>query len=105
MDFDTIKPAVKAYINRLGKKVRISRAMLYGSIVQGSATPSSDVDMIVISDDFAKKDSDERSAVLYRASVGFPYDLHVYGTTDKEFTEASPLSTLGQIRMQKTLIL
>ena len=105
MDIDTIKPAIRAYINRLGKQVHISRTILYGSVVQGSATPSSDIDMLVLSDDFAKKDPDERSRILYRASVGFPYDLHVYGTTDREFKEASPLSTLGQIQKQTLLTL
>ena len=48
-------------------------------------------------------DLDERSKLLYRASVGFPYDLHVYGLAPREFNQASPLTALGEIRRHQTI--
>lgn len=103
MDINAIKPAINSYLSNVQKHVRVSKALVFGSIAMGTATPTSDIDLLVISDDFTDIDADERSKLLYRASVGFPYDLHVFGTTNNEFTNASPLTTLGQIRRGKTL--
>lgn len=105
MDIDTVKPAIISYLINVRKHVHVSRAMLFGSVAAGNATSTSDIDILVISDDFINKDPDERSKLLYRASVGFPYDLHVLGTTQNELLNASPLTTLGQIRESKTILL
>ena len=91
------------FLKNIQKHVHISRALVFGSIAKGTATPTSDIDLLIISDDFAGFDADDRSKFLYRASVGFPYDLHVYGTTTNEYLHASPLTTLGQIRNEKTI--
>lgn len=103
MDLKHITPAITAYIANLKKRVQVDGAILYGSFAQGRARQESDVDLLILSDDFASLDEDDRLRLLYRASVGFPGDLHVYGVTPKEFSTASPLTTLGDIRQQKTL--
>lgn len=98
MDIKTIQPVVKRYIDSVAKRVKVQAAYLYGSVVQGQSTDESDVDVLILSEDFGALNPDDRSKMLYRASVGFPYDLHVYGVTPSEFASASRLSTLGQIR-------
>ncbi|MBU2597456.1 MAG: nucleotidyltransferase domain-containing protein [Planctomycetes bacterium] len=102
MDIRTVKPAIKNYISNVAKYIRIDSVLLYGSLVQGCRNVN-DVDLLVLSDDFASMDPDERSKLLYRASVGFPYDLHVYGLAPQEFNQASPLTTLGEIRRNQTI--
>jgi uncharacterized protein len=103
MDYIQIKPELDKYIVNIRKQIRVSRALLYGSIAEGKSDSYSDVDLLIISDDFANIDIDDRAKMLYRKSAGFPYDLHVYGTTTSEYTNASPLTTLGQIRQSKTI--
>jgi predicted nucleotidyltransferase len=103
MDIQTIKPEVKKYLKNVSKHIRITDALLYGSFAEGRAQDASDVDIIVLSDDFINVDPDERSRILYRASVGFPYDLHVYGYTPEELKNASPLTALGQLKKNKTI--
>ena len=103
MDPQTVRTAIDQYLTKLGQKINVSEAILYGSVASNSATPDSDVDLIVISNDFSDLDSDTRSQILYRASVGFPYDLHVHGFTSQEFDNASPLTSLGQIKKQQVL--
>lgn len=103
MDIQAVQPAVKQYIEAVAKLIHVQEALLYGSLVEGKQSQTSDVDLLVLSDDFLSMDADERSKLLYRASVGFPYDLHVYGVTQNELTSASPLTTLGQIRQEKTI--
>ena len=102
MDIKKVKPAVKKYLLKVGNRIKIDSALLYGSLAQGRRQ-ANDVDLLVLSNDFTAMDADERSKLLYRASVGFPYDLHVYGLAPKEFNQASPLTTLGQIKQTRTI--
>ncbi|MBI3955875.1 nucleotidyltransferase domain-containing protein [Candidatus Gottesmanbacteria bacterium] len=103
MDLEQIKPAITTYLTRVRSRIRVDGALVYGSFVRGDTTPDSDLDILILSRDFASLDEDERERILYRASVGFPRDLHVYGVTPAEFASASPLTTLGFVRAQKTI--
>ena len=98
MDFQKVEPAVKKYLNKLKRKLPLERVILFGSFAEGKAREGSDIDLIILSSKFAEMTEDERLKLLYRQSVGFPYDLHVYGLTPKEFQSASPLTTLGEIK-------
>jgi len=102
MDIRTVKPAIKNYISNVAKHIHIDSVLLYGSLIHGRQNVN-DVDLLVLSDDFASMDLNERSKLLYRASVGFPYDLHVYGLAPREFNQASPLTALGEIRHHQTI--
>ena len=79
MDFQQIKPAVKNYIKTISRDMPIKEVVLFGSFAEGKATEESDVDLIILSDKFSQMDEDRRLRFLYRRSVGFPYNLHVYG--------------------------
>jgi len=103
MDFEQIKPALISYLHRLEKQLTINQALVFGSIAQNQADETSDVDLLILSDDLSKFDEDDRARILYRASVGLPFDLHVYGLTPQEFDTASPLSVPGALKHQKTL--
>ncbi|HJZ04423.1 hypothetical protein A2634_03155 [Candidatus Amesbacteria bacterium RIFCSPHIGHO2_01_FULL_48_32] len=98
MDQTTITPLIKQYLGRLQKYVSVDQAILYGSLPAGTNKEDSDVDLLILSSDFSKYDPDSRLKIIYRASVGFPYDLHAYGVTPEEYASASPLTTLGAIR-------
>ena len=101
MGFTEIQPALKAYLDRVKQHVTISKALVFGSVAEGTARSDSDVDLLILSEDFASLDEDDRAKLRYRASVGFPYDLHVYGFTPQEFADASSLTSLGAIRNLK----
>ena len=103
MDINTIKPTLNAYLRRVGQHVHVTDALVFGSVALGTATPTSDVDLLVLSDDFEHLDPDDRDKLLYRASAGIPYDLHVLGTTPNNYSQASAQTTLGQIRSGATI--
>ena len=103
MDFEQIKPALKSYLKKLSLRVGIAQAIVFGSIAEGKATADSDIDLLIISPDFARFDQEEREKLLYRTSVGLPFDLHVYGFTLKEFDAASTLTALGLLKKQKVI--
>lgn len=98
MDFEAVEPEVKQYLKRLKKKLPIEEVILFGSFAKGRARRDSDIDLIILSKKFAHLSDDERLRILYRTSVGFPYNLHAYGFTPEEFYSASPLTTLGEIK-------
>jgi hypothetical protein len=98
MDFKQVEPAVKRYIAKVKKEVPVKQVILFGSFATGKAKKDSDVDLVILSERFAKMDEDQRLRILYRNSVGFPYNLHAYGFTTKEFNSASPLTTLSEIK-------
>lgn len=98
MDQTAITQNLKSYLTRLSKFVSIDEAYLFGSSSTGTAKEGSDIDLLILSHDFSKYDPDARLKIIYRASAGFPYDLHAYGVTPEEYASASPLTTLGAIR-------
>lgn len=98
MDQAAIIQSLKDYLTKLNKLVSIDEAFLFGSRSTGTAGEHSDVDLLILSQDFSKYDPDTRLKIIYRASTGFPYDLHAYGVTPEEYASASPLTTLGAIR-------
>lgn len=98
MDQAAITQNLKSYLAKLSEFVSIDEAYLFGSSSTGTAKEDSDVDLLILSRDFSKYDPDTRLKIIYRASAGFPYDLHAYGVTPEEYATASPLTTLGAIR-------
>lgn len=99
MDIQKIQPAISAYVQNVKTRIHLTDAFLVGSTARNQASDTSDIDILLVSQDFSSLDPDERSRILYRASVGFPYDLHVYGVTPDELMTASPLTTLGQMKI------
>lgn len=98
MDQTAVTQSLKDYLIHLAKFVSIDEAYLFGSSSTGTAREDSDVDLLIVSHDFSKYDPDTRLKIIYRASAGFPYDLHAYGVTPEEYATASSLTTLGAIR-------
>lgn len=103
MDQTAIQNAIKTYVSQVKNEIGESEAYLVGSYAKGTVNQNSDIDILIVSPTLSKYDTDERSRILYRASVGFPYDLHVYGVTPEEMASASPLTTLGHMREESMI--
>ncbi len=73
--------------------------MLYGSYAYGTPCSRSDIDLVVLSSDFAQMDRrhcQEQLAIwAWQAGVG---DIEALGSTPEEFKAASDLSLLGEVR-------
>ncbi len=46
--------------------IRVERVLLFGSYARGDPAESSDIDLIIISDDWANTSLNERLSILYR---------------------------------------
>jgi hypothetical protein len=102
MDTRAIEQVISDYRNALALSIQVQEIILFGSHLEGSATPDSDVDLIVISHDFAALSEDERLDILEDAAeVAAPTVaaiIHSWGFTPQEVAQASHLTTLGYVR-------
>ncbi len=65
--------------------VRVKRIILYGSHALGKAREDSDIDLVVVSDDFEDLDLWERLCLLGRSRIGIKRPMEILGITEKEF--------------------
>ncbi|MBL7159568.1 nucleotidyltransferase domain-containing protein [Candidatus Microgenomates bacterium] len=95
------KKIISVYKNSLEKKVKIDKLILFGSWARGKQTKESDLDLLVISPDFNKLSDKKRFSLLWDARnnpLTRKIDMDILGLTPEEFSQASPLTTLGEIK-------
>ena len=93
-----IKEIIKKYkvkLKELG--VQADRIILFGSFAKGTAQEHSDIDLILISDDFKKNNLRERIEVLGIASARIMEPIEARGYTHKEIQNVSPLNFISEV--------
>ena len=65
--------------------IRVKKIILYGSYASGNAKNESDIDLLVVSDDFEKMDLWERLSLLGSARMGIKRPMEILGFTEEEF--------------------
>jgi len=63
-----------------------------------NATDDSDIDVIVVSEDFKSMNEDQRLDLLYEKSLQIRPEIHPWGFTPEEIERASELTTVGYVR-------
>lgn len=84
---------VRRLLRRLGQRIRVDRAIIFGSRVRGNHLRDSDLDLILVSKDFVRMPFTDRPKAVY------PYwtsrlSLQVICLTPKEFEERSQRITI-----------
>ncbi|MDD5309638.1 MAG: nucleotidyltransferase domain-containing protein [Deltaproteobacteria bacterium] len=74
--------------------IRPSEVILYGSYAKGEATPLSDIDLIIVSDDLSRWPAIERLEMLSRLAACVDAPLEVLGYTPDEIAKAGKSSIL-----------
>lgn len=93
-----IKQLVRKFVRHLQPEVRVDRVILFGSYVNGKPNEWSDVDIAVISDDFAKFNFWEQIQFLAQRQWREFSLLEVHPYTLKDYRRASHLTFLGEIK-------
>jgi uncharacterized protein len=65
--------------------IKVKKIVLYGSHAHGKAREDSDIDLVVVSDDFKNMDLWERLCLLGRARLGIKRPMEIIGVTEEEF--------------------
>lgn len=84
-----VKEIVEEYkdvLNSLG--IKVERVILYGSFANGRPREDSDIDLVVISNDFRKLNLRERTEVLGIAAVRIMQPIEARGYTPEEIESA-----------------
>ena len=76
--------AIRALISRLKRAYRIDRILLFGSRARGDSLKSSDVDLVIVSPDFARMGWVERVTAVAKLWRG-PVALEALCYTPEEF--------------------
>lgn len=87
-----IRRLTREYVKRLGRRVRIDGAILTGSWARGTYLEDSDVDLIIVSDDFAEMPLPERLVFLQKYWKS-RIPLEAFGYTTGEFRRLRRIST------------
>jgi predicted nucleotidyltransferase len=87
---------INHYINSLQKKINLQGVLLFGSFAWGKPTTDSDVDLIIISPDFNKKQFANRLQWLSRMRDDYSSQtaMDIVGYTPEEFIHAENSSTI-----------
>lgn len=98
MDQKQIQRALNIFTDRVKKKFAAEQIFLFGSYARGKANEYSDVDLVVIAKQFSDIPENRRFDLLYDLTAGLTPDFHVHGFTPQEFDNASPLTSLSEIK-------
>ena len=80
-----IEKIVSSYVAVLVKNgIHPQRVILYGSYAKGTATPDSDIDLVIISEDLARWPALERLELLSKLTAKIDGPLEVLGYTPDE---------------------
>jgi predicted nucleotidyltransferase len=93
MDKRTINKITNYFRNELTSNgVNVNGIALFGSQLKGTANAESDLDLIIISDSFKKKDIFERSHLIMKAYMNtfnkFKIPMDILQMTPKEYEKA-----------------
>ena len=78
-----IQPALEEYTQKVGQKVHLHSAVLFGSRARGDHWENSDIDLLLISPDFHGLNSGQRIDLLLQFWPGVPA-LEPFGVTPAE---------------------
>ena len=104
---EQLKEVIDYFKNQLIEEgIRISKIILFGSQAVGTATDDSDIDLVVVSEDFADKNLFEKIKLLNKADAKtikkFMVPLDVILMSPKEFESESSIMA-GYARKGKVL--
>ena len=90
------KKIAKSYVKKLESKLPVKKALLFGSAARGKMNKNSDIDIIVISDNFKKMKLINRLVFLsrFRGEEFLDWPMDILGYTPKEFEKLSKVSTM-----------
>jgi hypothetical protein len=94
---------VENFLRRISSKCNIKRAIIFGSAIKGEFREDSDIDLIIVSDEFKGKSALKRPVQLYLEwDLDHPVDFICY-TTD-EFEELKNRVSLVKEALKKGVV-
>src|SRR5438094_9218697 len=99
-----IQKITQRYVQRLARSITVDKAILTGSWATGRYLEDSDVDLIIVSDDFSKMPVSERLSYLQKKWTS-KIPLEAFGYTKDEFRQMRQRSTYVRDAIRNGLVL
>ena len=96
-----VRKIIDIYLVDLKRKIKVEKAILFGSFAKGKIHQDSDVDLVIISPSFNRMSTHKRFNLLYEARENpktWCVGMDIFGFTPKEYDKASPLTILGEVK-------
>jgi predicted nucleotidyltransferase len=87
-----VQRITRQYLQRLARSITVNKAILTGSWATGTYLEDSDVDLIIVSDDFSKMPIEDRLSYLQKKWKS-RIPLEAFGYTVNEFRKLRRTST------------
>jgi len=91
-----VQNIIQDYLSNLEHKINIQKAILFGSAARGEMHRDSDIDLIILSNDFKKMDFIDRIVLLTRLRRNMTKSaaMDIFGYTPAEFNRLSQESII-----------
>jgi predicted nucleotidyltransferase len=99
-----VQRITKRYVQRLARSITVNKAILTGSWATGRNLEDSDVDLIIVSDDFSRMPISERLSYLQKKWTS-KIPLEAFGYTMDEFRQLRQRSTYVKDAVRNGLVL
>jgi len=77
--------------------IHVEKVLLFGSQARGKADEDSDIDLLIVSPDFAPLNDLDRRRLLGRARLKLWQPIHAYPATPQELENVEPATFLEDI--------
>ena len=98
MDKKKAQRNISIFTKRVKARFHPKRVILFGSYAVGHPSAYSDVDIVVVSEQFARTPQEKRLDLLYDLTKDLTPDFHVFGFTTKEFDQLSPFTSISEAK-------
>ena len=84
---EKVKRTIREYLEMLEAEIPVSKAILFGSVANGTFNDGSDVDLAIFSDHFEHMSRVDSISYLLKKAIDFPIDLEPIAFTNGEYHE------------------
>ncbi len=101
MDRKQIEKVINIYLSNLSKKIKVEKAILFGSAVTGKITKDGDIDLLILSSAFVQMNISDRFDLLYFSRtdpITQNAAMDIFALTPQEYLDSSKLSLVGEIK-------
>lgn len=99
----TVETIIKAYAKAITDQgIKVEKVLLFGSYARGDARPESDIDLVIVSNDFQRMPAWKRWEILGNAAAKLMEPVEALARTPDELAleHLGPVSFLRQVLTQ-----
>lgn len=94
-----IKKIIIEYISNLqALGISVYKVIIFGSQANGTFTEDSDIDIVVISNEFGKMGLWEKAKYLGRAARGIPYPIEAIGFSPSQYEKSKQGTLIDEVK-------